>query len=192
MPLAFLGRIACAAFLVLATSEAGACVSSDPPVPWDTTQVVLELNSELQPRGPDFHLHQVEVLGYKTEKSNQGGLVQIVLLWGRMGTDKSPARWALVQGFRHPSGDARWRLSVWFRNLKAPLTRLRPGEQTDGTWDAFHRYDRPPTAEEVCAFAAVDFLTPSTHDGWRRISGGWRAGAWARRVGDRPSCALPS
>ena len=82
----------------------------------------------------------------------------VILLWARTPLVGGSVGWVLVQGFRYPSADRVWRGSLFWRTLKAPLLRVRPGEDRDGTWRAFHRYDHAPTALEICAFADVSFL----------------------------------
>lgn len=119
----------------------------------------------------------------------QESRVEIAMVWGRTGPESAPTGWALVQGFRHPGSGALWQRTIINRELRAPLTRLRPGEDRDGTWHGYQRYDRPPTSRDACDFAAVEFLVGDPS--WHRIAGGFRNRAWTEALGKAPACSFP-
>ncbi len=121
--------------------------------------------------------------GFKEDRA------EIALLWGRIGPGSAPTGWVLAQGYRDPGTDTPWQRSLFNRELSAPLTRLRPGEDADGTWHAYQRYDRPPTSRDACGFAAVDFLSRAPGP-WHRIAGGFRTQAWMQRLGGTPACGF--
>jgi hypothetical protein len=176
-----------AAVLALATS----CGPSDPPPPWDTDQMVRELTAELrrfERLTADFD--QVEVLAWRVDARDNNDRVEIALLWGRTAFSDATTGWASVQGYRRPDGDNTWHRSLYNRTLKSPLTHPRPGEDRDGTWHAYQRYDHAPTVHEICDFAAVDFFNIDRHGGYRRVSGELRNTAWLRAAGEQPRCGF--
>lgn len=178
-------RLAPNAAVALAITLLTSCSLRDPEVPWDTAAMVRTLSAEL-PRfeGLQSDLMAPEVLGWFISEQN-GFRLETALLWARVDAGNQLS-WVLVQGFRHPTGDNVWRRS-WFATYpKAPLRHTRPGEDTDGTWHAFQRYSSPPSASQICEFAAVDFLNLPAE--WRRISGGLRRNAWRRVTRSNPSC----
>ena len=172
---------------VLCLLTVASCAPADPAPPWDTDEMVRQLTSEFtervilawridaRPGVPSLpRIPFPDGSGFVPAKEDR---VEIVLLWGRTGSANAPTGWALAQGFRHPGTDTPWQRSLFNRELRAPLTRLRPGEDADGTWHAYQRYDRPPTSREACDFAAVDFLAGDPL--WHRIAGGFRTQAAA-------------
>jgi hypothetical protein len=176
-----------AAILVLVAS----CGSSDPPPPWDTHQMVRELTSELrQFEGLTSDFDQTEVLAWRLDARGNKDRVEIALLWGRTGPADTTTGWALVQGYRRPDGDNAWHRSLYYRELRSSLTHSRPGEDLDGTWHAYQRYDHAPTVREICDFAAVDFFNADRHAGYRRVSGELRTAAWFRVAGEQPRCGF--
>ena len=168
-----------------------ACGLSDPAPPWDTNQMVRDLTSELRRfEGLATDFDQVEVLAWRIDaRGQEHRVVEIALLWGRTGPPDAPTGWALVQGYRHPEAKDTWRRSLYNRELRSSLIRPRPGEDADGTWHAFRRYDHRPTSREICDFAAVDFFNAETPGGYRRVSGALRKGAWLRVAGE-PTCGF--
>jgi hypothetical protein len=155
--------------------------------------MVRELTAELREfEGLAADFAHSEVLAWRVDaRADNGGVVQIVLLWGRTGPAGAPTGWALVQGFRHREEGSSWRRSLFITYLKRPLIHLRPGETADGTWHAYTHFDHPPTGREICDFAAVHFFDSDTdRGGYRRVSGQVRNRAWQRVAGERPSCAF--
>lgn len=165
------------------------CSASEAPPPWDTDQMVRQLTAELRQferEASDFE--ELEVLAWRIDARGKER-VEIALLWGR-GHSLGKPRWALVQGYRHPGSDERWRRSLFNRELVVPLTQPRPGENTDGTWRAYERYDHAPTSREICEFASVSFLEDDQVGGFRRVSGTFRNRAWRRVAGEQPRCGF--
>lgn len=175
--------------MVLLTS----CRRTDPEVPWKTEPMLHELVADLRKfEGftSDFAHH--EVLAWRVD-AHDGDRIEMSLVWGRTTNDLMAARWALIQGFRRPSGDNTWRRSLFNRYLKSPLTHPRPGEDRYGTWHAFQMYEHAPTPEEICDFAAVDIFAAATEHGlYRRVSGGVQSRAWRRVAGGEPECGFGS
>lgn len=169
-----------------------ACGRTDPPVPWDMAQMVRELTSDFrryERLTSDFD--QTEVLAWRTCTAGAEfflGRGDTALLWGRTRTSVGASTWVLAQGYRLRSNDEPWRRCLFNRNLIAPLTHLRPGEDADGTWHGIQRYDHPPTSGEVCEFAEVDFLAGSNE--CRTVSAAIRRNAWHRVAGADPQCFL--
>ena len=165
------------------------CHRPDSPVPWKKERMVRELVADLrrfEGFTSDFAHH--EVLAWRVVAQN-GYRVEISLVWGRTTNDLATARWALIQGFRHPGGDNTWHRSLFNRYLKTPLSHARPGEDGNGTWHAFQMYQHAPTTREICDFAAVDiFATPER--GYRRVSEGVQRQAWRRAAGREPECGF--
>jgi len=194
---------------VLSLLALTSCVPSDPHPPWDTDEMVRQLASDLRRfEGLSAELSDCEILAWRIDTAPRpasmppipvpGGSgfvppgvqrVEIVLLWGRTGPESAPTGWALVQGYRHPGSGAPWQRTLINRELAVPLTRLRRGEEADGTWHGYHRYDRPPTSRDGCEFAAVDFLVGDP--AWHRTAGAFRNRAWARAFGEAPACRFP-
>jgi hypothetical protein len=190
------GLVAAIALLCAATS--GSCSSADPSIPWDVPHMTRELTSELrQFEGLASDFQDVEVLGWRVEETEGKAAppvqprrhrVEVALVWGHVGASAvGPDTWALVEAYRHD--EDRWRRSLIFRELRAPLPRLRPGETADGTWHGFQRYAKPPTSSETCEFARVHFLKAASAPR-RRVSGGLRRNAWLRATGAEPACEL--
>lgn len=174
-------------FVVLVT----ACTRSDPQPPWDSSQMLAELTSEL--RGSTIaasEFSQPELLAWRVDARGNRDRVEIALLWGRLSRAGAPTGWALMQAFRHPDEDAIWHRSVRYRELMVPLPHPRPGEDSDGTWNAFQRYDHAPTTGEICDFAAVDFFNEEDRGGYHRVSGVLRARAWLRATSEQPRCGF--
>lgn len=185
------------------------CAPADPHPPWDTDEMVRQLTSDLRRfEGLSADLRDSVILAWRVDArpgvptmpriplpdgsgfvSTKEDRVEVVLLWGRIGPANAPTGWVLMQGYRHPGIDTPWQRSLFHRYLRAPLTRLRPGEDADGTWHAYQRYNRPPTSQEACAFAEVDFLAGAPS--WHRIAGGFRTQAWMRALGGAPPCGFP-
>jgi hypothetical protein len=154
---------------------------------------VRDLTSELRRfEGLTSELDDYEVLAWRVDAGNyiKTDRLEVILLWGRTGLVGGSTGWVLVQGFRYLSADRVWRRSLFWRTLKAPLLRVRPGEDRDGTWRAFHRYDHAPTALEMCAFAEVSFLGPDTAAGYRRVAGSLQKRAWVRVTSEEPRCGF--
>jgi hypothetical protein len=177
-----------AALMVLLTS----CGPFDSQVPWETTRMMGELTSDLRRfEGLTSDFEHYEVLAWQVNARDDRDRVEIVLVWGRTPTHRERARWALVQGFRHPDGDNRWQRSLFNRYLRSPLTHTRPGEDWDGTWHAFQMYEHATTALEICEFAIVDFFGPVVERaGYRRLSGSVQKRAWLRVTGEEPPCGF--
>jgi hypothetical protein len=170
-------------------SLVAACRANDRQVPWDTDQMIRELTADLrQFEGLASDFTETEVLGWRIDALDSRFRVEIALLWGRTGAAGAPGGWALVQGFRHPDGEGRWQRSLFYRYLKAPLTRPRPGESPDGTWHAFQRYEHAPTAQEICEFANVEFLVADTNVRHRRLTARLPRDAWLKVAGAEPHC----
>ena len=177
-----------ATFLLVAS-----CGVSDSPPPWGTHQMLAELTSDLRRfEGLTTDFDQVEVLAWRRDARGRKDRVETALIWGRTGPADAPTGWALVQGFRHPDRDNIWHRSLYNRELKSLLTQPRPGENLQGTWHAYHRYDHAPTVREICDFAAVDFFNAEGHAGYRRVSGDVRKAAWFRVASEQPSCGFDS
>ena len=194
---------------VLSLLALTSCAPADPQPPWDADEMVRQLTSDLRRfEGLSAELSDCVILAWRVDArpgvptlpriplpdgsgfvSTKEGRVEIVLLWGRIGPASAPTGWVLAQGYRHPGSDTAWQRSLINREVRARLTRLRPGEDPDGTWHAYRRYDRPPTSQEACAFAAVDFLAGDPS--WHRIAGGFRTQAWMRALGGPPPCGFP-
>jgi hypothetical protein len=167
-----------------------ACGPSDPSPPWDTNPMVRDLTSELRRfEGLATDFDQFELLAWRVDAREGDRVVEIALLWGRTGPADASTGWALVQGYRHPEAGDTWRRSLYNRELRSQLTHTRPGEDADGTWHAYRRYDHAPTVPEICDFAAVDFFNDEKPGGNRRVSGELRKGAWLRVAGE-PSCGF--
>ena len=174
--------------MVLLTS----CGPVDSAVPWQTEPLIHELVADLrrfEGLTSDFANH--EVLVWRIDANENGYRVESSLVWGRTTNDLATARWALIQGYRHPADNHTWRRSLFNGHLKSPLTHPRPGEDRDGTWHAFHLYDHAPTSQEICDFAAVDMFAPPPGP-YRRVSGGVRRRAWLRVTGEEPECGFES
>jgi hypothetical protein len=136
---------------------------------------------------------RVELLAWRHEERPappvpmRRDFVDIALIWGR--TAALPRRWALVQAFNDSrGGDLQWQRSLIWRELRRPLTHLRPGETADGTWHAHARYDHPPSSREICEFASVSFLDDSGRGGFETMSGGFSLSTWLSVAGDEPAC----
>ena len=181
---------------VLATLLA-ACRASDPPVPWPTADMLGELTADLRRHaGIRGDFARTEVLGWRIHERTGPAYppvppsiarVRVVLLWGEAVGEGGPA-WLLVQGHRHDD-EREWRRSLLFRELTAPLTNPRPGETRDGTWLAYHGYDRPPTSAEICDFARVQFLAAAAPP-WRATAAVLRVRTWTAVAGSPPACAI--
>jgi hypothetical protein len=153
--------------------------------------MVAELTSDLRRfEGLASGFSQSELLAWQLEARGNRDRIEIALLWGRTDTAAASSGWILAQGFRHPDDDAIWHRSLYYRELRSPLAHRRPGEDADGTWHAFQRYDHAPTVREVCEFAAVDFFNAEQHMGYRRVSGELRKRAWLRVTGKGPACGF--
>jgi hypothetical protein len=192
------------AWLFVVTS----CTPADPVPPWETAEMVRELTSDLRLfEGLQSEFTDVVILAWRIDTRpgvavlpriplpDGSGFVppkeervEIALLWGQTGPDRAPTGWAVVQGFRHPGSGKPWQRAIINRSLSAPLTDLRPGEEPDGTWHGYVRYDRPPTSRDACDFAAVDFLV-GAHS-WHRIAGAVRSRSWAHALGGEPACGF--
>jgi hypothetical protein len=172
---------------VLGTS----CTPSDPQPPWDINQMLAEVASELRDSevvASEFS--RPEVLAWRVDARDNRDRIEIALIWGRVRKAGAPMGWALVQVFRRPTDDGIWQRSLRYRELTTPLTHPRPGENPDGTWNAFQRYDHVPTAGEICDFAAVDFFNEQDREGYRRAAAKLRTCAWLRAANERPQCGL--
>ena len=172
---------------VAAASLVAACRATDGPIPWDTSQMIRELTDNLR-QFERLNFTGTEVLGWRIDARDNRFRVEIALLWGRTQAGSAQPAWGLVEGFRHPDDENRWQRSLFYRELKAPLTRLRPGESSDGTWHAFQRYDHAPTAQEICEFAGVEFLGASSDVRTRRLVQRLRQDAWMKVTGGKPPC----
>ena len=115
--------------------------------------------------------------------------MEVALLWARLGPLHGSSSWALVQGWRRPGEGRPWQRTMINRELSAPLKHVRPGEDADGTWHGYQRYDRPPTSSDACSFAALAFLTRDPS--WQPVAGGVRRFAWTRVLGESPVCRFP-
>jgi hypothetical protein len=197
--------LAVAALWLLCTA---ACAPSDPAPPWDAGAIVRDLASDLTllEEAP-FEFSEVVMLAWRVDTGPDPSLlppiplpggsgvvrppkprIERALLWGRRGPAGAPIAWALIQAFRGPEQDTPWVLDVMTREISAPLTRLRPGEAADGTWRGYQHYDRPPTSNDACDFAAVTFLAEW---GFRhRAAGAIRTRVWTQVLGEAPACGF--
>lgn len=101
-------------------------------------------------------------------------------------------RWVVAQGFR-AGRDQAWDLAFRNREFRTPPVRLDPGEFPDGTWPAHMLYEAPPTAPQMCEFAAVEFLgrhddRPRTGQAARVWEGAFVRDAWVTVTGHPPPC----
>ena len=167
---------------VLGALVAGACVRTS-DFPWDAKQLADDVSKEVRFEGVTRPLLQVEPLGWRIDEglarepklppppSGRQLLLpelprprtDIVLIWAR--ADEST--WLVIQVFRH-SPEEPWQRSLSYREVVAPLKRLRPGEDPGGTWHAMQRFTNTPTVHELCAFAAVSFLQAPAPS-WRTV-----------------------
>lgn len=152
--------------------------------------MVRELTTELRREGLASEFTDVELLAWRLDTRGNRDRREVALIWGRTGAARTASRWVLVQGFRHPNDDDTWHRSLYFRDRGSPLTQLRPGETPDGTWHAFQHYDHAPTVREICDFGAVDFFNADNIDGYRRVEGEFRKGAWLRVADEAPRCGF--
>jgi hypothetical protein len=182
------------------------CASADQAPPWDSAEMIRELTSELRLfEGLPSEFSEALVLAWRIDTRpattsspripvpggsgfmpTQPDRIEVALLWGRVVPQRGPGSWALVQGWRRPVDGEPWRRTVINRDLSAPLTHLRPGEDADGTWHGYQRYDRPPTSTDACSFAAVDFLTRDLS--WEQVAGAFQTRNWTRALGEAPVC----
>lgn len=204
-----IGRTITVAAAGLSLLSVASCAPPDPDPPWKPEEMRAQLTPELRrfEGAPSEHVETV-ILAWQIETEVEtpsrpgipapdgSGLVlpqerrvESALLWRRRGPERAPIDWALVQVHRFPRSEPAWQLSLMSRELTAPLTRLRPGELADGTWRAYQRYDRPPTSQDACDFAAVGFLADQRP--WRRIAGAFRPQVWTRALGAVPACSFP-
>jgi hypothetical protein len=185
------------------------CVPADRSPPWDTAEMIRELTSELrtfEQLPADFSEALVLAWRIDTRPASTstppiplpGGSgfmptppdrIEVALLWGRIRPGGAPGSWALVQGWRSPAQGGPWQRTMINRELSAPLKHLRPGEDADGTWHGYQRYDGPPTSTDACSFAAVDFLGEDSS--WQRVAGGFLTRNWTRALGAAPACRFP-
>jgi hypothetical protein len=185
------------------------CVPAEHEPPFDTAQAIRELTSELRElEGMPSEFAEAVVLAWRIDTRpgstsapaipvpGGSGMIparperaEVVLMWARTDSQPAPRRWVVVQGWRRPQDGTPWQRSTINRELSAPLTHLRPGEDVDGTWHGYQRYDRPPTAREVCDFAAVNFVRNDRL--WERVAGGFRTTEWTRVLGEAPVCGFP-
>ncbi|HVL70031.1 MAG TPA: hypothetical protein VM364_22420 [Vicinamibacterales bacterium] len=182
-------RFAVAAVALLAGCALTSCRTHDDSPPWDGAPLAQALREDLyRHEGPALALVDLEILAWQVLANEATGTrVEVALVWA-LGRREGSRRWIVAQMFRYPESPEGWRRSVWFRELRAPLTHLRPGEHEDGTWDAWILRDRAPTSREICDFAAVDFLAGAP--GWRRVAGAVRHRAWEDFVGEAPACDI--
>ena len=129
-----------------------------------------------------------ELLAWTVETRGHSGRVEIALLCAKTEPSKGLPGWILAQVIRHPGEDIGWTRTLWYRELKMPLSNPRPGEDLDGTWHGFAHYSHAPTGREICEFAAVDFLSQEAHADWRVDLEGVQRRAWLRVVGEEPTC----
>jgi hypothetical protein len=158
-----------------------ACSAGDTRVPWDTTEMVLEVTAELRRfERVTSEARDVEVLAWRAietvnERATPPGLPPVAirrrsegaLLWGRFEAT-GPPEWLLIDAFRDDRDV--WRRSMIFTYFKAPPPRLRPGQTADRTWHGFNRYAKSPTSRKICEFASVSFLAVGPEireDHWR-------------------------
>jgi hypothetical protein len=185
------------------------CVPADRNPPWDTAEMIGELTSELRMfEKLPAEFSEALVLAWRIDTrpaststppiplpDGSGFMtapperIEVAFLWGRIGPESAPSSWALVQGWRRPAQGGPWRRTMINRELSAPLTHLRPGEDADGTWHGYQRYDEPPTSRNACSFAAVDLLTGDSS--WQRVTGGFLTRNWTRAFGEAPACRFP-
>lgn len=193
-------RIASVVLLLCVTS----CWAGDPPAPWNQSDIVRDLTAELrQYEHLDGALTQAEVLAWRRPVSEskpvefppsapvpapvQRTRSDSVLLWARTGSG-ADSRWILIQAYRNPAQQNRWRRTVINRELRSPPPPLWPGETPDGTWHGLQRFDHAPTSEEVCGFARVEFLGMRWTREWRTVEGRIRESTWRRVTGAAPAC----
>ena len=185
------------------------CAAPDPAPPWVPGEMMRQLQPEFRPfeeSAPAFS--ETEILAWRVDTepapppslppiplpggsgfvAPQERRVESVLLWRRRGSESAPIDWALVQVYRFPDAGTPWQRATIHRELQAPLTILKPGEDAYGTWHGYQRYDRPPSSLEACDFAAVAFLPEDRR--WRRISGVLRHRTWSRVLGKPPACSF--
>lgn len=183
---------------------AGGCAERSSAHACDLTHLARDVSSDLRFEGVTAPLLHIEVLGWRIDEGpltapvlppSPPGLpahlperptpqTTIALIWVR--ADSST--WLVVQMFRGTGRD-RWQRSLTYRELVAPPTHLRPGEDANGTWHAVQRFSKPPAARELCDFAAVSFLEPPSAP-IRTVSSQWDREAWLRVVGEAPTCAV--
>ena len=176
-----------------------ACAHGDPRVPWDTAQMAREIAGDLRRfERFDADFRQVEVLAWRSVEYQQKRPTPLdpirsqryhALLWVRVESRAAPPGWVLVEAGR--GEDYPWERVVAYRELIAPLTHPRPGEDPDGTWHGFARYATPPTSAQACDFARVSFLDRSFRDpGPHTVVVGLRRNAWRRVTGADPVCDM--
>lgn len=191
-------RIASVVLLLLVTS----CGATDPPVPWNQSDIVRDLTADLRRyERLEGDLTGAEVLAWRRQVSEskpvefppsapvpapvQRARSDSVLLWARIGSADST--WILVQAYRDQEN--RWRRVVINRELRDPPPPLWPGETPDGTWHGIQRFTHPPASDEVCRFAAVAFLAPLGRE-WRTVAGSLQTITWTRLTGSPPTCKI--
>ena len=185
------------------------CVPADDNPPWDTAEMIKELTSDLRrfeklptefseahllawridTRPSSTSTPSIPIPGGSGLMPTPPDRIEVALLWGRVGAEGAPSSWALVQGWRRPAEGLPWQRTMINRELSAPLKHLRPGEDADGTWHGYQRYDRPPTSGDACSFAAVDFFRDDSS--WQRVAGGFLKRNWTRALGAAPACHFP-
>lgn len=175
-----------------------ACAGCDARVPWDTNQMAREIALDLQQfENVDAEFREVEVLAWRRVERHQPRPAPLdplrfrsygALVWVRAEGRGGVPAWLLVQA--GGGQDEPWRRAIIFRELKAPLTNPRPGEDTTGTWHGFSRYTTPPTSEQVCDFAGVAFLKPYWLSDVRVVVTDLRRHAWQRVTGAAPVCRM--
>jgi hypothetical protein len=193
------------AFLVFLGLPCAACGTADPPVPWDSTEMIQQISADLRrverltpaPRDLDVLAWRVVERVYEDPMPRRLPPVhsrrrsEAALLWGRLEAKDGAPEWVLIEAFRN-DGEP-WRRAMIFTELRAPRLALRPGETADGVWHGFNRYAKPPTSNEVCTFASISFLAapPELRDSGLRVetSGGIRIRTWRRVIHEEPACA---
>lgn len=179
-----------------------ACAPGDSRVPWDTSQMAREIARDLrQFERFEAEFRQVEVLGWRTVESQQRRPAPLdpirrrdyhALVWVRAESAAGAAVWVLVEAAQ--GEDDPWRRVIINRELprelRAPLTHPRPGEDPDGTWHGFARYPTPPTSADVCDFARGAFLKPFQPPDSHVVVGELRRKTWWRVTGAEPVCGM--
>ena len=181
--------------LVIGLSLMPSCARRDAKVPWHTGDMNREITAELRKfEGFTSDVARMEVLAWRTEERAAPPIplarsrFTVALVWAQ--TAEAVRRWALIQIFNRWSGDDNsWHRSLFWRELRFPLTHPRPGETQDGTWHAYASYDHTPSSREICDFANVSFLDPNRGE-YEVVAGAFRVQTWLSVVADEPACHL--
>jgi hypothetical protein len=190
-----MNRLPMALVLGVGLSLMPSCARRDAKVAWDTNDMEREIAAELRKfEGLRSDFGRMEVLAWRTEERTVRPIplardrFTVALVWAQ--TAGAVRRWALIEMFNRWTGDDKsWHRSLFWREVRFPLTHPRPGETRDGTWHAYAHYDHPPSSREICDFAAVSFLDPNRGE-YEVVAGAFRIQTWLNVVGDEPACHL--